>query len=60
MAGWVESEFVVTLRSKPLKRRLNICPLPVEISSKMCQQRCQQTSWVKSKMELRKVGWSYP
>jgi hypothetical protein len=25
-----------------------------------CQQKCQQTSLVGSKMELRKVGWSYP
>jgi hypothetical protein len=25
-----------------------------------CQQKCQQTSLVESKMELRKVGWSYP
>jgi hypothetical protein len=25
-----------------------------------CQQKCQQTVSVGSKIELRKVGWSYP
>jgi Na+-translocating ferredoxin:NAD+ oxidoreductase RNF subunit RnfB len=25
---------------------------------KKCQQKCQQTALVGSKMELRKVGWS--
>jgi hypothetical protein len=25
-----------------------------------CQQECQQTPLVGSKMKLKKVGWSYP
>lgn len=28
--------------------------------SQKCQQKCQQNSLVESKMELKKVGWSYP
>jgi hypothetical protein len=34
------------------------------LTSKMplekCQQNCQQSPLVRSKMELKKVGWSYP
>jgi hypothetical protein len=29
-------------------------------SDQKCQQKCQQTSSVGSKMELKKVGGSYP